>query len=109
MDIIRDDEALRERMQLLFGSIDALGFGFEITDVSYEMGTATLEFSVKPESANQLGSVQGGVVVTMLDAWSGISGAVKSGGVLAMPLAEMKTTFIRSVPLERLVGKGETL
>jgi len=39
--------------------------------------------------------VQGGIVATMLAACIGVADAVKSGGLLAMPLAEMKTSFIR--------------
>ena len=45
-------------------------------------------------------------MVTVFDACIGIAGAVKPGGQLAMPLAEMKTTFVRPAKPGRLVGKA---
>jgi acyl-coenzyme A thioesterase PaaI-like protein len=41
----------------------------------------------------------------MLDGCIGIAGAVCSGGVLAMPLAEMNVSFVRPVPPGPIVGK----
>jgi len=78
----------------------------EICDVDQETGTTTLRFEVSAASANQFGSVQGGVVATLLDACIGIAGAVRSGGVLAMPLAEMNVSFIRPAPSGTLIGSG---
>lgn len=45
----------------------------------------------------------------MLDGCLGMAGAIKSGGLLAMPLAEMKTTFVRPVAAGRVIGKGEVI
>jgi acyl-coenzyme A thioesterase PaaI-like protein len=44
----------------------------EIRDVDHETGTTTLRFEVSDARANQFGSVQGGVVATMLDACIGL-------------------------------------
>lgn len=65
------------------------GIDGESVDVDYEAGATTLRFDVAEAMANQLGAVQGGVVATMLDGCIGIAGAVRSGGVLAMPLADV--------------------
>lgn len=109
MEIVRNDIELLERMRGLFSGINIIGLDIEIVEVSFEEGTVTIEFDVGQSLANQLGAVQGGIVATMLDACIGIAGAVKSGGVLAMPLAEMKTSYLRPVPTGRVIGKGETL
>jgi uncharacterized protein (TIGR00369 family) len=42
----------------------------------------------------------------MLDGCIGIAGAVGSGGILAMPLAEINVSYIRPVPSGTLIGKG---
>jgi len=109
MKPVTDREALIQRMTALFSEISVAGLDLRIRDLSYEAGTVTLDFEVSPTLANQLGFVQGGIVATMLDACIGMAGAIKSGGLLAMPLAEMKTTFVRPVQSGRLVGKGDTI
>ena len=38
-----------------------------------------------------------------------MAGAIKSGGVLAMPCAELKVSFLRPAPAGKLIGRGETL
>ena len=63
-------------------------------------------FEVADTRANQFGAVQGGVVAWMLDGCIGIAGAVRSGGVLAMPLAEINVSYVRPVPSGTLIGKG---
>ena len=109
MEIVRNDSDLVERMRRLFSGIEIVGLDIEIVEASYEKGTVTLEFNVAQMLANQLGAVQGGIVATMLDACIGTAGSAKSGGVLAMPLAEMKTSYLRPVPTGRIIGKGKTL
>jgi uncharacterized protein (TIGR00369 family) len=82
------------------------GVACEIVEVDHEAGTTTLRFEVSNARANQLGWVQGGVVAAMLDGCIGIAGEVRSGDVLAMPLAEMNVSFVRPVPSGTLIGKG---
>jgi uncharacterized protein (TIGR00369 family) len=106
---ITDPQALLQRMKDLYSSIDVPGLEIKILDVSYKNGTADIEFEVADGLANQLGYVLGGIVTTMLDACIGIAGATKSGGTLAMPLAEMKITFLRPAPVGKIIGRGETL
>jgi len=109
MEPFTENDALLLRMRSLFASVDVPGLQFQIRELSHDGGTVTLEFQVSPALANQFGFVQGGIVTTMLDVCIGMAGAIKSGGLLAMPLAEMKTTFVRPTQPGRLVGKGETL
>lgn len=109
MDPITDDAVLIERMRSLFPHDLMAEVSFEIVEVSHEAGTVGLRFDVSERTANQLGAVQGGVVAAMLDACIGIAGAVKSGGVLAMPLVELNTSFVRAVPPGELFGRGEVV
>ena len=96
-------------MTTLFSSVGVPGLRGQIRDLSYEAGTENIDLQVDASLANQLGFVQGGVVATMLDGCIGVAGAVKSGGLLAMPLAEMKTSFVRPILPGAVVGKGETI
>ena len=109
MEPISDQQALLERMRNLFPEDITPGVKGQILEVERESGTATLRFDVDASHANQLGFVQGGTVASLLDGCIGIAGAVKSGGVLAMPLAEMNISYVRGVPMGRISGKGQTL
>ena len=109
MEPIKNREDLIQRMTTLFSSVGVPGLRGQIRDLSYEAGTVTIDLQVDASLANQLGFVQGGVVATMLDGCIGVAGAVKSGGLLAMPLAEMKTSFVRPILPGAVVGKGETI
>ncbi len=107
MDPITDNPLLLGRMCELFPPSSHLpGVDMTIVELDYEAGTTTLRFEVADSRANQLGAVQGGVVAWMLDGCIGIAGAVGSGGVLAMPLAEMNVSFVRAVPSGTIIGKG---
>jgi len=107
MDPITDNSLLLERMRELFPPEAQLpGVEGEIVDVDYEAGATTLRFDVAEARANQLGAVQGGVVATMLDGCIGIAGAVRSGGVLAMPLAQLNVSFVRPVSAGVVIGRG---
>ena len=107
MDPITDNAVLLQRMRALFPpDIQLPGIACEIIEVDHDSGAATLRFDVDEARANQFGSVQGGVVATTLDGCIGIAGAVRSGGVLAMPLAEMNVSFVRPVPTGILIGTG---
>ena len=107
MDPITYNSLLLARMRELFPPNMYLpGVDGEIVDVDHEAGATTLRFDVAEARANQLGAVQGGVVATMLDGCIGIAGAVRSGGVLAMPLAQMNVSFVRPVAPGAVIGKG---
>ena len=106
---ISDAEELKKRMMALFDGVEVPGLKRSIRNVSFETGKATLDFEVDQSLANPLGSVQGGVVATMLDGCIGIAGASKSGGVMAMPCAELKVSFVRPVQPGVVVGYGETI
>lgn len=109
MQPLTDPAALRERMVSIFERMKFPGFEAQLMDLSAESGTVVLEFEVAEGWANPFGTLHGGVVATLLDACLGMAGSVKSGGVLAMPLAEVKISFVRPVPPGKIMGKGETV
>jgi uncharacterized protein (TIGR00369 family) len=106
VDPIADDELLLARMRALFPSGLMPGVRSEILRVDHQAGTVNLRFEASEVTANQLGAVQGGIVAAMLDGCIGIAGAVRSGGVLAMPLAELNTSFVRPVRPGTVFGEG---
>jgi uncharacterized protein (TIGR00369 family) len=106
MEPIVDRELLLERMRALFPPDITPGLRGDILDVDQKAGTASLRFRVDDTVANQLGAVQGGTVATMLDGCIGIAGAAHSGGVLAMPLAELNVSFVRPIPPGIIHGTG---
>lgn len=109
MEPITETEALIQRISAIFETMTLPGLGGRIRTLSYQAGTVTLEFEAAASLANPFGALQGGVVATLLDACMGIAGTVKSGGALAMPLAEMKISFVRPIAPGRIVGMGETI
>jgi uncharacterized protein (TIGR00369 family) len=106
---VTESEALKQRMTAIFQTMKIPGISGTLLEVSYEAGTVTLEFEVAHSLANPFGAVTGGIVCTLLDACLGIAGSVESGGTLAMPLAEMKTSFVRPVLPGKVLGRGETV
>ena len=106
MEPIADRELLLERMRTLFPGDMTPGLRTEILDVDREAGTANLRIQVDGTMSNQFGAVMGGTVASMLDGCIGIAGAAYSGGVLAMPLAELNVSFVRPVPPGIVHGFG---
>lgn len=106
MEPITDPARLLQRMRELFPREIQAGVTLEILGVDFGTGATTLRFDVSGGSVNQFGAVQGGLVAAMLDGCVGIAGAARSGGVLAMPLAEINVSFVRPVPAGVVMGKG---
>jgi uncharacterized protein (TIGR00369 family) len=109
MEPITDHDALIQRISAIFQTMTFPGLSGRIRELSYAAGTVTIEFEVARSLANPFGAIQGGVVAILLDACIGIAGTVKSGATLAMPLAEMKTSFVRPVLPGIAIGTGETI
>jgi len=109
MQPITDTAALIQRITAIFQTMAIPGVSGQIRELSYETGTVTLEFEVAQSLANHFGAVQGGIVAALLDACIGIAGTVKSGGAFAMPLAEMKTSFMRPILPGKIIGTGATI
>lgn len=109
MEPITETEALTQRISAIFQTMTFPGLSGRIRTLSYEAGTVALEFEVAAALANPFGALQGGVVATLLDACMGIAGTVKAGGALAMPLAELKVSFVRPIAPGRIIGMGETI
>lgn len=104
-----ESTALRERMISIFEKMKPPGFDADVVDLSQEQGTVTLRFEVSHALANPFGLVHGGAVATLMDACLGMAGSIKSSGALAMPLAEMKISFVRPVRPGVMLGRGETV
>ena len=109
METLSDENALRERVVSIFERMKFAGFDASVLELSAEAGSVTLEFQVSDSWANPFGFLHGGIVATMLDSCLGMAGSIKSGGNLAMPLAEMKISFVRPVMPGKVLGKGETV
>ena len=109
MQPITETEALIRHVSAIFQTMTFPGLSGRIRTLSYEAGTVALEFEAAAALANPFGALHGGVVATLLDACMGIAGTVKSGGALAMPLAEMKISFVRPIAPGIIVGMGETI
>lgn len=109
MEQLSDETALRQRMVSIFERMKFAGFEASVLALSGDAGSVTLEFQVSESWANPFGFLHGGMVATMLDTCLGMAGSIKSGGTLAMPLAEMKISFVRPVMPGKILGKGETV
>jgi uncharacterized protein (TIGR00369 family) len=106
MEPIADRQLLLERMRRVFPGDITPGLRLEILDVDREARTTNLRIQVDDNMSNQFGAVLGGTVASMSDSCIGIAGAAASGGVLAMPLAELNVIFVRPVPLGTVHGLG---
>ncbi len=104
-----------EQLRTLLGRNDELGFGIgsllgmEVD--ALEPGLAVLGLRPRPEFANPLGVVHGGVLSTLLDSAMGCSVHTSLTGGASYTTVELKVNFIRPVALEggRLRCEGRTV
>lgn len=71
-----------------------------------EAGRVVIEYDGRPEFANLIGSVQGGILTAMLD---NVMSFALLGGMApgyAAPTLEIKTSYIAPAALGRIVGEG---
>ncbi len=71
--------------------------GMEMLAVDIEAGTVRVKYQPGPEFTNPMGSVQGGIVVAMLDDAAAFAAIVKSGRRISVPSVELKTSFFAPV------------
>jgi uncharacterized protein (TIGR00369 family) len=75
--------------------------------VAFAPGTAELELAVRPEFAQQLGYVHGGVISFLADnALTFVGGSVLSPEVLT---AEYKVNYVRPAQGERLIARASVV
>lgn len=77
--------------------------------ISYENGIATIEF-VAPESfKSPRGVVQGGLIGGFMDEIMGSAVMAASGGKLLPLNLDMNMSYIKPVPVGKLIGKGKVI
>ncbi len=89
------------------GALRTMGYRFR--SLHPETGEAEVDFDAPAAFGNLMGNVQGGFVAAMLD-------AVASTALLATlrreelaPTLELNVSYLRPVPLGRLVGRGRVV
>ena len=83
--------------------------GLEMLDFSMEQGWVEVAFTAKPEFANPTGNVQGGFIAAMLDDAMSVAATIQSGFTKLVPTLQMTITFLRPVPVGRVLARGEVL
>lgn len=86
-------------------AVELLGYSL----VSAGDGRAEVSFEGRPEFANLMGFVQGGLVAAMLDTAASTALLATLPSDQRCPTIEMKTSFFRPVPLGPLVAHGKVL
>lgn len=86
------DAELLERMNR-FQPPTGRVLGMEMLEVNGEEGRVRVRYRPGPEFTNPMGSVQGGIVVAMLDDAAAFAAIVKSGERIGVPTIELKTSF----------------
>ncbi len=65
----------------------------EILEIDSAAGRVRVRYQPGPEFTNPMGSVQGGIVVAMLDDAAAFAAIVKAGERIGIPTIELKTSF----------------
>ncbi len=83
--------------------------GWQLLDVSPQIGTLHAQFKAKPEFLNPAGMVQGGLLTAMLDNVMGAAlGARLKPGQFVVTL-ELKTSFFHPAREGTLIGEGHVI
>jgi uncharacterized protein (TIGR00369 family) len=77
--------------------------------VSFADGEAVFEMDVKPEHANPMGTLQGGVICALADAAMGMAYASRLEDGESFTTLELKTNYLRSVSEGKLTATGRVL
>ena len=77
--------------------------------VSIDEGEAVFEMEVKPEYANPMGTLQGGVICALADAAMGIAYASRLADDETFTTLELKTNYLRQVTEGTLVATGRVV
>lgn len=80
-----------------------------IRAVSIREGEAVFEMEVKPEHANPMGTVQGGVVTALADAAMGLAYAYGLQEGETFTTLELKTNYLRAVTEGMLTATGRVI
>ena len=77
--------------------------------VSFDEGTAVFEMDVKPEHANPMGTLQGGVICALADAAMGMAYASRLEEGETFTTLELKTNYLRAVTEGTLTATGRVI
>jgi uncharacterized protein (TIGR00369 family) len=77
--------------------------------VSVEDGECVFEMEARPEHANPMGTVQGGVICALADAAMGLAYASRLGEGESFTTLELKTNYLRQVTDGTLVATGRVV
>jgi uncharacterized protein (TIGR00369 family) len=103
------DDELKERMGR-FQPPTGRVLGMEMLEVDSAQGRVLVRYKPGPEFTNPMGSVQGGIVVAMLDDAAAFAAIVKSGERIGVPTIELKTSFFAPARAgEYLYAEGRCL
>ena len=83
--------------------------GMELIDLSSAQGWAEFAFNPSPTFANPTGNVQGGFICGMLDDAMALATTISRGFTILVPTLQMSVSFLKPVPITRLIGRGEAL
>lgn len=83
--------------------------GMRVVEMSQAEGRILMSFDPPPAFSSIVGAMHGGFIMAMLDECMGVSAIVKSGMTRLFPTAELKTSFLRPVPMGRVLGEGRVV
>ena len=83
--------------------------GWKLHAIDPEQATIRVEFEAKPEFLNPIGTVQGGILTTMLDDTMGPAAAAVLGGDAFAQTLELKTSFVRAARPGPLYGEARVV
>lgn len=87
----------------------ALLLGMKLLEVDSAAGRVKMSFEAKPEFCNPMGSVQGGILVAMLDDAAAFAAIVKAGRRISVPSIEMKASFFGAAKAGTLYAEGRCI
>ena len=113
-----DSAASESREQTAFDRIIGEGrvpcaaaatLGWSLIEVDQSAGTIKVGFVAKPEFANPIGNVQGGILASMLDETMGPVSLTRLAAGEFAPTVEFKVGFVRPVPIGKVFGTGRVV
>jgi uncharacterized protein (TIGR00369 family) len=87
----------------------AATLGMQITKVEAESGVVEADFEGKPEFANPVGNVQGGILAAMLDDTMGPALACQLAAGEFAPTLSLNVSFLKPAKPGRLRGVGRVV
>ena len=90
-------------------SAAATMLGWRLLDVDQDAATIRVRFEAKPEFANPIGNVQGGILASMLDETMGPVSLTRLAPAEFAPTVEFKVGFVRAVPIGPVIGTARVV